>query len=97
MMDEVFMYNKFGYCKFQDHCKRMHFGEICQKIETCEATKTCHKRHPKICKKNETENGCQFGNECAYQHKTQLSECEANATETKYDILEKVISEMVKR
>ena len=51
MMDEVCMYNKFRYCKFQDHCKRVHFGEICQKFKTCQATKTCHKRHPKNVRK----------------------------------------------
>ena len=46
------MYNKYGYCKFRDGGKRTHYKESCGGSVECKGARLCHKRHPKVCKKN---------------------------------------------
>ena len=52
MEDGACMYNKYGYCKFRDSCKRSHFKESCGGSVGCKGARICHKRHTNVCKKN---------------------------------------------
>ena len=78
------MFSKFGYCKFKEGCKRKHYSEICQQNQTCQSTKNCPKRHPKECKKNKTEKGCQFVSGCSYKHSS--DHAASKDCETKYEV-----------
>ena len=103
MEDKACLFNKFGYCKFNLNCKRIHYREICQENETCEAKIECKKRHPKKCKKYETERGCRFGFDCCYLHVSQQSANKVSATkpmselQEKVDNLEKSLSELTEK
>ena len=44
----VCSFNKFGYCKFRNNCRKMHVNENCEN-ESCEIT-TWKLRHPKPCR-----------------------------------------------
>jgi hypothetical protein len=43
----VCLFNKFGHCKFQKKCKKMHIIEVCGILD-CEV-RNCKLRHPKVC------------------------------------------------
>ena len=56
-----------------------------------------HKRHPRRCKKNSSETGCNFGNDCAYHHGTDQATNQATETNAKIDRLEKIVIEMTSK
>ena len=91
------MHSKFGFCKFKEQCKRKHYSEICQDFKVCQTIKTCPKRHPKRCKKNLSENGCNFGSDCAYRHGINNDTIKADETDAKIDRLEKIVIEMASK
>ena len=67
MTGEVCMFDKFGYCKLENGCKKVHLKEICL-LEDCEIRNRCQKRHPRPCKF--TERGhCKFGDSCRFDHR----------------------------
>ena len=88
------MYSKFGYCRFRDRCHRRHYNEVCQNPEACKSTKTCKKRHPKSCKKYNSEKGCRFGSEYAYYHKANKDVNQPCECQSKLNILENIVTEM---
>ena len=100
MEDEVCMFSKFGYCRYKERCKRKHYKEVCKQDESCQAIKTCTKRHPKKCKKNETERGCRFGIECSYHYNTEHDVPKAGETKNylawkeKVNILENSVAKL---
>ena len=51
----VCKYNKFGYCKIREGCKRLHHTEKCENSASCANIKSCQKRQPKVCKLFELE------------------------------------------
>ena len=59
-------FNDTGFCKYGDHCRKMHYKSICA-IDGCD--KECQSRHPKPCKHG---GKCKFhaNNICAYKHDT---------------------------
>ena len=59
MMDEIFSYYKYGYCKYKDKCKRKHITKECQ------IKRNCNKRPIKSC--NHQGISC-FRNDCEYFH-----------------------------
>ena len=67
MSKEVCLYNKFGFCKYRESCRRHHYKENCEK-ERCQDKDICRKRHPKMCRKFLSENGCRFKSQCSYKH-----------------------------
>ena len=71
-MDNICAYNKFGYCRYQDKCKRKHENRICENGR-CEIT-SCDLRHPKKCKYYETNKYCKFNELCKYAHFKPVSE-----------------------
>ena len=64
---------KFGFCKLGEKCHKQHLKETCQ-TEDCNL-KTCHKRHPKICKFFSVNQVCKFGDACCYKHKLSAGHC----------------------
>ena len=40
-------FQKFGFCKFKEGCKKTHFTQICEDMSGCKDIKQCEKRHPK--------------------------------------------------
>ena len=66
-MVEVCSFNKFGFCKFQKNCRKMHEDNKCE-ILNCDIV-SCVNRHPKVCKYFREYNMCKFGTFCHYVHK----------------------------
>ena len=98
MKDGVCVYHKYGFCKFKDLCRRKHYEEKCEDSVECKGAKHCQKRHPKVCKKYNSEKGCQFGCECAYSHNISVKSKEpTNDLEKKVEILETIVIEMAKK
>jgi DNA repair exonuclease SbcCD ATPase subunit len=60
----VCLYNKYGYCKHKEMCRKRHVNQICETIP-CEVYTF---RHPKICKFFWNYGQCKF-DPCAYLHK----------------------------
>ena len=68
-MEDICKFNKFGYCKYKNECKKNHVKEYCKDGQNCESVKLCTSRHPKMCKRIALEGLCRFGEKCAYSHK----------------------------
>ena len=84
-----------GFCKFADKCKRRHEKEICQ-ITHC-SSKTCRKRHPKLCKFFSLNHFCKFGDLCCYKHliaESQSTPHLLTVLQTKVDEMEKMIKSL---
>ena len=84
-----------GFCKFAEKCKRRHEKEICQ-VTHC-SSKTCKKRHPKICKFFTLNQFCKFGDLCCYKHSTAESHNIPHlftALQTKVDEMEQLIKSL---
>ena len=98
MKDEACMYNKYGFCKFKDYCKRNHDKEICKDSNKCKGAKVCQKRHPKPCKRYNSDKGCHFGSECAYHHtESAKAKLSTKEIEKKVEVLETIVLEMAKK
>ena len=69
---EVCKFFQFGYCRFQDHCRKRHVNEICENLENC-LEKNCEKRHPRLCVFYDRFNRCKFGEYCRYRHEEKVS------------------------
>ena len=81
-----------GFCKFADKCKRRHEKEICP-LTQC-SSKTCRKRHPKLCKFFSLRGFCKFGDLCCYKHLNAESQNTPHliaALQTKVDEMEQMI------
>ena len=61
------MFNKFGFCKWEANCKKIHLDEICL-LEECESRK-CNKRHPRLCKYFSERGFCKYGSNCRFDHR----------------------------
>ena len=65
-MDLVCKYFQCGFCKFGESCRKQHVKETCP-AQSC-TTRSCMKRHPKICKYFLVQKSCIFGEKCLYKH-----------------------------
>ena len=61
----VCSFNKYGYCKFRNNCRKMHVDEICEN-QACEIT-NCKLRHPRPCRYFRDFRRCKFSN-CKFKH-----------------------------
>ena len=61
----VCRYNKYGYCKFGEVCRKLHIDELCED-SACDS-RTCDKRHPKECKYYTNYRRCNL-NPCKFSH-----------------------------
>ena len=95
MTAEICMFNKFGFCKKGDSCRKIHLVEICLK-DGCDARK-CDKRHPRPCKFFNQKGFCKFEINCKFSHKPNKAIQEQNskieALEKKTEMLLNMIEE----
>ena len=63
----VCFFNKYGFCKYSDKCRKYHEKELCEK-SNCEI-RECSFRHPRICKFFRDWGFCKFGEWCMFSHK----------------------------
>ena len=62
----VCSFNKYGHCKFQKKCRKMHEDKIYESLE-CEPRK-CNLRHPKVCSFYRDYKFCKFAEYCSFSH-----------------------------
>ena len=65
----VCLFYKFGHCKFQKKCRKMHIEEKCENLE-CNV-KECTLRHPKVCSFLRDYKFCKFSEYCSFSHSIQ--------------------------
>ena len=93
---EVCHYDKFGFCKYKDDCKRTHFSEECENLSSSKNMKTCFKRHPKSCKRFYSGQ-CKFGKDRAYKHEEQKQNEEQSLMIEKVKQIEKVVHALTRK
>ena len=88
-------FNKFGYCKFRNNCRKLHVNECCES-ETCEI-KECELRHPKPCRYYRDFRRCKFSN-CKFKHVDYENDVIKKIESDNKDILAKIaaIDETIK-
>ena len=67
MQDEICKYNKTGFCKFKEDCRKTHNNIMYENPEVCMG-ETCTKRHPKDCTNFSKSGSCRPKEKCAYKH-----------------------------
>ena len=67
-METVCLFHNYGYCKYRETCRNIHYKETCE-VKSCE-TPGCAKRHPKNCRYFNIYNRCKFGTFCSFAHVT---------------------------
>ena len=77
----VCSFNKYGFCKFQERCRKHHEKNLCERV-TC-VVKECILRHPKFCKFLRDYGYCIFGQWCYFSHKLTIMNYNADNTEIK--------------
>ena len=92
--ENVCFFNKFGYCKFLDKCRKRHELRICEN-GNCEI-KECSYRHPKECRLWKEFRMCKFGDYCYFNHKinddrNDAFECEVKIYRKKIETLENML------
>ena len=91
MEDKVCVFNKYGYCKYAQNCRRKHVDIICE-IGNCEE-KACERRHPKVCKYFSFYKRCKFGEFCRFKHCEKEPEKDLDTLNGKINILEKTVAD----
>ena len=95
MREETCLFFKFGYCKREERCNKIHLKEECLE-EVC-FTKNCNKRHPRPCKFYNRIGFCKYDSKCMFKHKLPKNEEKQNekieALEKTMDKLQKLVEE----
>ena len=65
--ETICKFNQSGFCKFQSHCRKQHYMEICTNTQ-CSMV-TCVYSHPRLCRYFNNFGRCKFEESCAYLHK----------------------------
>ena len=65
--NDICFFNKYGFCKFLERCRRYHEDKSCENSE-CEI-RECQLRHPKVCKYFRDFGFCKFSEWCKFSHK----------------------------
>ena len=63
----ICLYYKFGYCKYNDKCKKEHVEELCEN-DSC-LIFNCDKRHPKCCNFQREFGRCKYLTYCKYDQR----------------------------
>ena len=87
-------YQKFGFCKFKEQCKKKNLKEFCKDLYACVDQKSCHKRHPRECKRYALEGFCRLGDGCVYHHKELSPNKRILEVDKKVEELEKALNKM---
>ena len=91
-LETLCLYNKYGYCKFSETCRKFHIKEICEN-QHCE-TKSCLKRHPRPCGYYQEYKRCKFGSFCSFSHKSEVNvPNELEELRNRFDTLENKMKE----
>ena len=94
MATEVCLYFKFGYCRYQQTCRKLQVNELCDR-EGCDTT-SCDKRHPKPCRYWRDYGNCKFQNYCLYGHRSyEIRKTEFETMKNKLELLEIQISQIL--
>ena len=72
----ICFFNKYGFCKYLEKCKRYHENTICEKIK-CEK-RECPLRHPRVCRFYRDLGFCKFSEWCKFSHNDDKSREEKN-------------------
>ena len=93
-MENVCQFFKYGFCKYRETCRQVHYEEICDVVH-CENL-NCAKRHPKDCKYFSKFKICKFGSFCLFSHKHTdvLNQTKDKDLEAKTIMLEKHIEKL---
>ena len=67
MIENVCTFDKFGYCKFEKKCRKLHHLELCESY-FCENVRNCGRRHPRKCYYFCAYGYCKFGEDCRFRH-----------------------------
>ena len=86
----VCLFNKFGYCKFRERCRKQHISEICSS-NTCNLFE-CRKRHPKLCRYFKNYGRCKFS-PCAFKHQSQVNDDGIEDIKEKMRFLQNAVDE----
>ena len=70
MSKSICKFNKFGICKYGNHCFRNHENVICKNAQC--SISDCHLRHPRKCKYFLEFQYCKFGEYCKFSHEIPL-------------------------
>ena len=62
----ICFYNKYGFCKYLEKCRKYHENKRCEKLG-CEI-RDCPLRHPKVCKFFLDFGFCKFSEWCKFSH-----------------------------
>ena len=91
------LFNKYGYCKYREDCRKQHFLGKCSDLE-CD--QECNKRHPKECNRGES---CKFLKKkiCSYEHENRRTSNVKNdeadkSLQHKFESLEKAMMTEIK-
>ena len=94
MREEICLFFKFGYCKREERCNKIHLKEECLD-EVC-VSKNCNKRHPRLCKFYKI-GFCKYDSKCMFKHKLPKNEEKLNekieALEKTTEMLQKLVEE----
>ena len=65
--NDIFLFIKFGHCKFRDNCRYRHINLLCDEVE-CDII-NCSRRHPKMCRNfGNNFRPCKFKEHCSFRH-----------------------------
>ena len=90
MAQKVCRFLKFGYCKYEEKCRKLHIHENCEKV-SCKIV-SCELRHPKVCRYLRDFGYCKFGEWCKFSHKNLQNNLQAELN-TKAENINKSIVE----
>ena len=93
MEEEVCLYQKYGFCRYKDKCKKRHLKQECKDLHSCKTKNICDKRHPRICKRYVGEGSCVFGEKCEYLHKDNTISTDQIKIKERVDQLEQVLKD----
>ena len=69
-------FNKYGFCKYLEKCRRYHENKKCEKLD-CEI-RDCPLRHPKVCRFFRDFRFCKFCEWCKFAHEVLRNSSSSN-------------------
>ena len=92
----ICFYNKFGFCKYLEKCRKFHENKKCEKFD-CEI-RDCPYRHPKVCKFFRDFGFCKFSEWCKFSHNVDKTTNTENEEVKKLEVrLKSVEAELKKK
>ena len=89
METKVCEFNKFGFCKFNQSCRKRHVDKLCEE-ENCKES-FYENRHPKHCRYYSIYKRCKFGDFCRFKHSEKCVPGDSFSFSSKIELLENTI------